>query len=254
MDYIFHGGEILTLVPHLEDVEAVLVRDDKIILAGKFHTLKASATNPEIIDLRGKTLLPAFTDAHTHFVETAKLQLMLDVSGCETDEVLYQKMVEYRVSHDLNSVKWINGYGWEKRYIEGFPNINKSFIDKVFPDIPISIASKDLHSTLCNSAAMKLISKFPEAKQLMSENGFLGENWWTLLNKVIPEYDYQTLKKLIRDQIAKCHKMGLCGVHSMENRQTADIVCNLAMSEDFYFTWYYSDLPEDFRSNFSPEN
>ena len=130
----------------------------------------------------------------------------------------------------------------EKRYIEKYPNINISLIDKIFPDIPVSIASKDLHSNLCNTKAIERIKKHPDYKSIMLSNGFLGEGWWTVLNKVIPELDDDILKKQVKDLIKKCQKMGLSGVHSMENKQAAEIVSKVALSEDFYFTWYYSEL------------
>ena len=67
MDYIFHNGNIITL-NNQRPPEAVLVRDNIIFALGSFNLIKNIAINPEILNLQGDTLMPAMTDAHTHFV------------------------------------------------------------------------------------------------------------------------------------------------------------------------------------------
>jgi len=45
---------------------AVLLKDEKIIAVGKESSLRKQATHAEVIDLRGKALLPGFKDTHLH--------------------------------------------------------------------------------------------------------------------------------------------------------------------------------------------
>ena len=158
MDYILHNFN------SFENHEAILIRDDKILDTGSFHFLKLVAVNPEIIDLQKNLLLPAFTDAHTHFVETARQPLTLNVSGCKTENDFYGKLLNYSDNYRAllkefglkAPLLWIKGFGWEKQYVENFPQINRYMLDKVFPDIPVSIASRDLHANLCNSLALEI--------------------------------------------------------------------------------------------------
>ena len=249
------------------NIEAILINNKTISNIGSFHLLKKIATNPEIIDLNGNLLLPAFTDAHTHFVETAKQQLTCNVLNCKTDDDFYEKLIEYRDNYHnmLNNLGctspplWIKGYGWEKKDFDNFHSINKHLIDKVFPDIPVSIASRDLHSNLCNSKALEIIGKVSESYNIQigkftngEPNGYLYENSWTILDKFIPALDEKLLKKLVCELIKKAQKFGLCGVHSIEDIKAAKLVRELVSEVDFYFTWYYlgTEMLDTDRENF----
>lgn len=64
---LFYNGDILTLEDELY-VEAVLVEDGKIKAVGKKDELMSQNSDAEMIDLKGKTLMPSFIDAHSHFI------------------------------------------------------------------------------------------------------------------------------------------------------------------------------------------
>jgi predicted amidohydrolase YtcJ len=270
MDTLFYNGNIITLHNSDPKPEAVLVRDDKILATGFFHLLKNQATNPEIIDLKQNILLPAFTDAHTHFIETANHRLTINLIDCKSDDDLYQRLKDYRknvyneqvldiatncssalfTSHKSQATShWLKGFGWEKRIFDKYPTINKTLLDKVFPDVPVSLASRDLHANLCNSKVLELIGankpgftaegieigRFSNGEP----NGYLYENSWSLLAKYIPKLDLSLLTKLVKEQISDCHKMGLCGVHSLETVAAARLAEEVSRDSSFYFTWYY---------------
>ncbi|MFQ7119697.1 MAG: hypothetical protein ACLRPW_06660 [Intestinibacter sp.] len=83
---LFYNGDILTLEDELY-AEAVLVEDGKIKALGKKDELMSQNEDAEMIDLQGKTLMPSFIDAHSHFfdMQTAsygyrwKMQLILKI-------------------------------------------------------------------------------------------------------------------------------------------------------------------------------
>ena len=65
MKTLFYGGKILTMdIPLYAD--AVLVEDGKITAVGRREELAGQAPDA-VINLEGKTMLPAFIDAHSHF-------------------------------------------------------------------------------------------------------------------------------------------------------------------------------------------
>ena len=69
-DTIYVGGDIVTVNDALPTVEALATRDGLILAVGGRAAIesahKGATTN--IVDLGGKTLLPAFIDAHSHYV------------------------------------------------------------------------------------------------------------------------------------------------------------------------------------------
>ena len=67
---LYFNGDILTLEDKLY-AEAVLVKGRKIYKLGKKEDLlKEAGKDVEIINLQGKTLMPSFIDAHSHFSDT----------------------------------------------------------------------------------------------------------------------------------------------------------------------------------------
>lgn len=67
---IYFGGDLVTMQgDQPEYVEAVMVRDGKIIYAGdKAGAVNNFAGETIEVDLKGKTLLPGFIDPHGHFM------------------------------------------------------------------------------------------------------------------------------------------------------------------------------------------
>src|SRR5262245_42670678 len=68
-DVIYHGGDIVTIDDTNPTAQAVAVEGGKIVAVGKKDDvlqLKGDATR--VIDLKGKTLLPGFIDAHSHLM------------------------------------------------------------------------------------------------------------------------------------------------------------------------------------------
>ena len=68
-DLIFLNGNVIAVTG--PRAQAVAVRDGKIIAVGQNQEIeKFNGESTRAIDLKGKTLLPGFIDAHTHFVST----------------------------------------------------------------------------------------------------------------------------------------------------------------------------------------
>lgn len=253
MEYIFVNANFY----EQDNIEAVLIKDGIIFETGSLESIKLSASKPVYIDLKNKLLLPAMTDAHTHFIETSKHLLTINLSDCKSPEEFLETLKNYR-NNLTENLQWISGYGWEKQHIEKFPEINKFLIDKVFPDIPVNLASRDLHSNLCNSKALEIINinnnpnSYPgviiDKLSNGETSGFLYEQSWTLLSKYMPVLDIDIQKKLVKKLINKSWEYGLCGVHSFEDKDSANIAQEICKDLPFYFKWYYLD--ETDKSNF----
>ena len=73
VDTIYLNGNIITMNDVLGTVEAVAVEDGKIKAVGKSADLQRLATSEtSIVDLKERTMLPGFIDAHGHFFLTAE--------------------------------------------------------------------------------------------------------------------------------------------------------------------------------------
>ena len=81
-DTLYQGGSILTLEEDGETVEALAIRNGRILAAGDKLTVgKYVGPDTQQVDLGGRTLMPAFVDGHGHFTFYAVLSDGLNVSS-----------------------------------------------------------------------------------------------------------------------------------------------------------------------------
>jgi hypothetical protein len=69
---IYSGGDIITMEgDSAAYAESVVSKDGKIIFVGDLdEARKLAGDSTEMIDLQGKTLLPAFLDGHSHYISS----------------------------------------------------------------------------------------------------------------------------------------------------------------------------------------
>jgi predicted amidohydrolase YtcJ len=66
-DAIYYDGTIITVNDRQPTVEALSVREGKILAVGSMSAVSASkGAKTRMVDLHGKTLLPGFVDGHSH--------------------------------------------------------------------------------------------------------------------------------------------------------------------------------------------
>ncbi len=181
---LFYNGDILTLEDELY-AEAVLVEDGKIKAVGKKEDIINGNEDTEMIDLEGKTLMPSFIDAHSHFFGYAngKLQVSLE-DAADFDEIA----TRIKTFIEKNNVKpgvWISASNFDYNTLEEktYPRIE--FLDELVPNNPIIISNKSGHNGLVNSLGMKELgitadTPDPEGGVIFKENGkltgYLEEN------------------------------------------------------------------------------
>ena len=86
-DTIFYGGPIVTVNAKNEEVEALAVKDGKIVAVGsKSEVTKGwQASTTKIVNLQGKTVMPGLIDPHIHIILTAVGEyIWLDLSNFTT--------------------------------------------------------------------------------------------------------------------------------------------------------------------------
>src|SRR5215468_989868 len=67
---VFYNGQIFTGEPEHPYAEAVAIRGDKILSVGNRREVsKAVAGSAEMIDLKGKFLVPGMIDSHCHALD-----------------------------------------------------------------------------------------------------------------------------------------------------------------------------------------
>ena len=79
---IFHGGTILTVDEDFSEVEAIAIKQNKILATGDLASLERKyGKQAEMIDLTGKTMLPGFVDPHAHVISFAPVHFVTEDIG-----------------------------------------------------------------------------------------------------------------------------------------------------------------------------
>jgi predicted amidohydrolase YtcJ len=138
--------------PPRQRTTAVAVLNDRIIALGSdedVHSLCDRHTR--IVHARGGSILPAFNDAHVHFLMGSRGIGQLDLSSAETQAEIERQVKRYAAS---NRDAWVIGRGWYySAFPGGLPTIE--LLDRLVPDRPAYIESFDTHTTWVNSHALR---------------------------------------------------------------------------------------------------
>jgi len=140
----------------------VAVAAGKIVAVGKSHWSlhKFVGKNTTVVNLHGKTLLPGFIDAHSHFSQTAiKMGQGFDLSsppfGAVTSIVqIVENIKNYIINNNIPAGKIIYGGGYsdidvvEHRHPSRFDLDGSSLVN------PICITHFSGHMLACNSLAL----------------------------------------------------------------------------------------------------
>ena len=153
-DAIFHGGTIYTGVDGAPTVEAVSVKDGRILKTGtSADLLKTANEATQKIDLAGAFLYPGFTDAHAHLFGIGERELTLNLdqvkSIAELVSIVGETAKVMPPGLTLQGRGWIETHWPEKR----FPT--RQDIDAVTGDRPTVLTRADGHALLANTAALK---------------------------------------------------------------------------------------------------
>jgi len=244
--YIIYGGYIYGQ----PNIEAVLIVENRIVHVGKLSECRNLARTESIeIHLHGRCLLPAFTDAHTHFVEYAKSRLLVNLLSCKSIDDIDSELRRYRDTLSWNA-EWILGGGWDRNILSDPIALNRDLLDRVFPDVPVALFSKDYHAKLLNSRALKIAGwdantpdppggKF-ERRSDGSLSGVLFESATEMIDAFITAPPDQIVVDSIINTIQSIYECGLVGFHSMECHASARLLQQaLAQGALFRTCWHF---------------
>jgi predicted amidohydrolase YtcJ len=144
---IYTGGA----TPAFESCLAV--REGKIAFVGRQADLPRELSGGEIVDLRGKMIVPAFTDSHAHPVEGFQLNCDANLGAADSFEAIADGVRRCAAEHPHRS--WLM-CGSVPLEVMG-ARMNRAALDTMVPDRPLLLIGHDVHSGCLNSAALREI-------------------------------------------------------------------------------------------------
>ena len=142
-DTVYGNGTILTMNPAQPEAEAVAVAGGVIIGVGTLADMKAlCGAESRFVDLRGRTMLPGFIDAHSHFIDNAARTPWVNINSkplgpVESLEDMLRLLGE-RAGRTPEG-EWIVGWGYDDTQIKEMRHPTRFDLDAVSTKHPIVI-------------------------------------------------------------------------------------------------------------------
>jgi predicted amidohydrolase YtcJ len=163
-DRIWSGGTILTMNDKKMRAEAVAERSGRIVAVGsRSVVMKLKGPRTEVIDLKGRTMLPGFVDAHGHMfvggVQALSANLLAPPDGDVKDIASLQKVVrEWMTVNDaaVKKVGLILGFGYDNASLAEQRHPNRDDLDQIATDLPVLLWHQSGHMVAVNSKALEL--------------------------------------------------------------------------------------------------
>jgi predicted amidohydrolase YtcJ len=148
------NGRVLTMAG--ATAQALAVSGDRVIATGDDRDLlHLRGPKTAIIDLGGRLAMPGFTDSHVHLRALGHVLTRLDLSPAHTLSAAL-KLIAARAGR-TPAGEWITGGGFDKnRWGDSFPD--RGDLDRVAPDHPVALHTRDGHSVWLNSLALRRCS------------------------------------------------------------------------------------------------
>ncbi|MFI5150267.1 MAG: amidohydrolase [Bacteroidia bacterium] len=260
-DLIVHHAKVYTVDSKFSVAECFAVKDGRIVAVGKNDSIMAAYEATEMLDAKGKTILPGLIDAHAHYYEYGRGLQEVDLTGTTSYKEVIQHIKDFLAKHpgklgaDKNfNTKWIIGRGWDQNNW-----VNKEFpdreeLDKLFPTTPVFLTRIDGHAALANEVALKLagIIEWREVKGGTivtrskggsqwgpSLSGLLLDNAMTPVLSIIPPPSAAEMKTALLDAQQNCFAAGLTTVTDAGlDKKIIDLIDSLQKSGELKMRIY----------------
>jgi predicted amidohydrolase YtcJ len=248
-DLAFVNGRVW---PHAADsgVTAVRVRHGLIAAVGSdARALAGRTSRTEVVDLRGRVVLPGFVDSHTHFHRSTILRRHFidldDPSITRVKDVV--DAVAARASHKPKG-SWIEGDNLSDGRLKERRLPTRHDLDGAAPEHPVLLRGVGKHLAVANSLALRLAGidrttpdpaggrierdADGEPTGVLHERGKLRLDT-TRVDTVVPPLDESDRLKALSDGLRELHERGITSIHEITRTRDefADYECLREMGE-----------------------
>jgi predicted amidohydrolase YtcJ len=171
-DRIWSGGPILTMNDAALRAEAVAERGGRILAVGAMaDVMKTRGPKTEVIDLKGRALLPGFIDGHGHVMlgglQALSANLLSPPDGKVTDIASLQQTLRDWAAANPAAVKSTNlivGFGYDNAQLKELRHPTRDDLDQVSMEVPVVVLHQSGHLTALNSKALALAGYDAQSK------------------------------------------------------------------------------------------
>ena len=241
---MFFGGNIITMEHQEYKCDCLLIENGIIKKVGSLEEIEKSINEyVKRIDLQGKTLMPAFIDAHSHITAYAKTLSYVSLNDCKNINDIVEKLKKYKEENKIERGKWIVGVGYDNNFLEEKRHPRKEELDILENDNPILITHISGHMGVFNSYGLERLG----IKEEETKSGYLEEAKFikqtTKIDKIDRKEEKENLNKVqkrylsygittVQDGLTKKEDFELLKEMSEESKFKVDVVSYIDLEEN----------------------
>jgi hypothetical protein len=218
-DLVLLDGDIVTMDAARRTAQALAVRDGRIAAVGWTSDVRRHVgRRTRVVELRGRTVVPGFGDAHVHPISSGLERRRCDLLPAADGAGCLELVRAHADAHP--KLEWILGGGWSwGAFGEGGALPTRSMLDAVVPDRPVFLYNRDGHGAWANSRALEQVgirAETPdppdgriEREPDGSPQGTLHEGATELVERVAPPATAAELEAALADAQAYLHSLGI---------------------------------------------
>ena len=223
LDKLFINGEIYSMKKEGEKFQSLGIKDGKITFLGTDEEAK-NLSSKELINLKGKMMIPGMADAHLHLYAYCQNLTFVDLSKVHNINEMINLMKE-----KVKNVKkgdWVKGVNFDQsKWKENrFPTLEE--MDSISKDNPIIIKRCCLHAVVANSKALEMASigknyqagsgGIVELDKDGMPNGILREQSTKVFDDILPDplKNIEVQKRIMQDVLNDMSSKGITTIHT----------------------------------------
>ena len=223
LDKLFINGEIYSMKKEGEKFQSLGIKDGKIAFLGTDEEAK-NLSSKELINLKGKMMIPGMADAHLHLYAYCQNLTFVDLSKVHNINEMINLMKE-----KIKNVKkgdWVKGVNFDQsKWKENrFPTLEE--MDSISKDNPIIIKRCCLHAVVANSKALEMASigknyqagsgGIVELDKDGMPNGILREQSTKVFDDILPDplKNIEVQKRIMQNVLNDMSSKGITTIHT----------------------------------------
>ncbi len=215
VDTIVHHAVIYTVDSAFTVVEAMAIKDGKIIATGTNDAITSQYQADSMVDAKGAAVYPGFIDAHAHFLGYGTALFQVALYDAKTWEEAVDEIVAFAKAHP--EIKFIQGRGWDQNKWPGKKYPTNALLNEKFPNTPVVIQRVDGHASIANAAALAMAGIKPGDKVVGGEiqtidgvlTGLLIDNGDAAVYAKIPAPTQKEMATWLSAAEKNCFEQGL---------------------------------------------
>jgi len=156
---VFVNGDVLTMDEQNRIVQALSVRGELIEAVGTNEEIRELIREKTVVtDLRGRTLMPGFIDAHGHFPGSGATALFADLNspplGTISNIAELQDALRAQLARPAPD-DWVSGIGYDDTLLAERRHPTRQELDEVSTEQPVVASHISGHMLVANSRALE---------------------------------------------------------------------------------------------------